>query len=156
MAASTGSLGSAGSSSQEEVTLSAAVVDGNEVTVTIDNDTDESLVCTWHAKGKDAADGDDPAAAFHDIVEPGPREEKATIDVDGDYLINWDCTSSETDERWGTEGDQPTADPYAFAIGDDELGEGSLGGDTGSLVTGGLVVGSLVLGGLAIGGLVLG
>ncbi|WP_127944946.1 hypothetical protein [Rhodococcus spongiicola] len=136
----------------DDVTLTADV-QGNDVEVTIANDSPGPIVCSWFPTNDDP---DDPTLLVATLVEPGGEDRTAAAFDDGSHQISWWCASLLGPEFWGTGELLPTAtaDPFPFttpvSAADDGAGSGSgsLGSaDSGSL--GSLEYGSAEYGSLA-------
>lgn len=117
----------AGAQETEAVTLSAAVA-GNDFAVSITNDTENEIKCQWNVT---EADADNILVQVGPgAVQPGGPSvyDPVTLAEDGDYLVNWSCYRFDSPDRWGSEGGNVTAAPFAFTVGEPEPEP-----DTGSL-----------------------
>ncbi|AOW92174.1 hypothetical protein BFN03_04165 [Rhodococcus sp. WMMA185] len=113
------------SADPSDVTLSTSV-DGNDVTVSIVNNTQFQLTCNWTAASETS-----PQNQYTDgglVGENGKVFDAQTV-ADGSYLVNWVCDKMfAPEEQWGTPdfADSPTTEPEEFTVGQQHGGSGSL------------------------------
>ncbi|MEV0945966.1 hypothetical protein [Rhodococcus sp. NPDC049939] len=108
-----------------DVALSTSV-EGNSLTVSIVNHTQNQLTCAWTAVSDTS-----PQNEYTDfgLVGTEGRVFNAQTVEDGSYTVNWVCDQMFGDEHWGTDGfaDPPTADVEHFTVGQQHGESGSLG-----------------------------
>ncbi|RVW05464.1 hypothetical protein [Rhodococcus xishaensis] len=137
----------------DDVTL-AAEVEGNDVWVTLTNNSQGEIVCQWNERNTTNPSAEPNVFVTTQIQRGYERRIGATF-VDGDYQIWWTCSHPDTSETWGTgETGRKTAEPFPFTTSgstdDDSTGPGSLEDFLGTLGLGGLegILEILGLGGL--------
>ncbi|AOW92177.1 hypothetical protein BFN03_04180 [Rhodococcus sp. WMMA185] len=115
------------SAEEHDLVTLTADHDGTTVTVNIVNDHNKDVTCSWNAEHESA-----PENSFGIADEKVKKNKTETFTeenvAEGSYTLTWNC--SQRDNSWGT-GDDGTAAPTEFTIGDDNDGGGT--GSWGSL-----------------------
>ncbi|RVW00254.1 hypothetical protein EGT50_16725 [Rhodococcus xishaensis] len=118
----------------EDVTLSADVT-GNDVLVTVANESRLPILCYWEV-ADDANPADFIPPIVLTIVEPGGEDRTRAGYDEGNYHISWGCTNLL--ESWGTgEFGRKTVESFPFTT-PVRTGDGTASGSLGSLDSGSL------------------